>query len=237
MKNEREQMNPLRRKFINIALPTYLAVAFFPILTLFPLMVLEDGKYSVLIACLWLVWFALASAGMLYASARVSVKEAETERARYGYLFQEPTEAKEVLSVLDEALCYTLDADGVRLEIPNEEREQVFDELNENAFYVPWERADLALATQSYMRRVYIALAVFSMDLDAPPFFIPFNEEVYAFIKKKGFDERLDEDWEYLFYDPKEAFKQLLLRGRIVKYRDKKNGEPFRKEKINDIKE
>lgn len=227
-KSERDQMNPLRKKFINIALPTYLAVSMVPLAAAFPLMILEDGKYAVLIACLWAVWFALSSAGMLYASARMSVKEAEGERARYAYLFQEPIKAKDVLTVPDEELCYTLDKDGVRLEIPGEEGEQVFDELNENAFYVSWERADFAFATQSYMRRVYLAFAVFSIDLDAPPFFIPFNEEVYAFIKKKGFDKKLEEDWEYLFYDPEEAFKQILLRGRIVKYRDKKDGEPFR---------
>ena len=66
------------------------------------------------------------------------------------------------------------------------------------------------------------------MDMDAPPFFIPFNEELYAFIKEKELDKRLGEDWEYLHYNPEEAFKQFLLRGRIVKYRDKKDGEPFR---------
>ena len=221
-------MNPLRKKFINIALPTYLTVSMIPLMAAFPLMILEDGKYAVLIACLWAVWFALASAGMLYASGRMSVKEAEGERARYAYLFQEPIKAKDVLTVPDEELCYTLDKDGVRLEFPGEEREQVFDELKENAFFISWERADLVLATQSYMRRVYLALAVFSMDMDAPPFFIPFNEELYAFIKEKELDKRLGEDWEYLYYNPEEAFKQFLLRGRIVKYRDKKDGEPFR---------
>ena len=222
-------MNPLRRKFINIALPIYLAVSMLPLVAAFPLMILEEGKYAVLVACLWFVWFLLSSAGMLYASARMSVKEADAERAHYGYLFQEPAKAKDVLIVPDEELCYTLDKDGVRLEIPSEGGEQVFDELNENAFYVAWERADFVLATQSYMRRVYLAFAVLSLDFDAPPFFVPLNEEVYAFIKEKGFDKKLGADWEYLRYNPEEAFKQILLRGRIVKYLDKKDGEPFKK--------
>ena len=230
MKKEWEEYNPIRRKMIGLGLPLYFLMAFAPLFAMIPLMDIEEGKYAVLVGCLYLGWFFLLSTGMFIFTFWVNRKEIEIESARYNYFFKEPE--KEPLNrivVLDEELTYTLDDEGVRLEFPVEGGGQVFDEFVENAFYIPWERADFQLATQTHLKRIYFAVGVFSLDMDAPPFFIPLDEDVYAFMKKKCFDKALGDDWEYLHYNPKDAFGQIYKKGWIAKYRDKKNGEPFRK--------
>ena len=227
LKKEKEEMHPLRWKLSYIGLPVYLLLSLTPFLVAIPFM--ENEQTAIILGVSCLGWFFLCSAVTYALTLWTDSRIVNFEKERYGYLFRTPNPLeKESIEVLDEDLRYTLHKEGARLELLGVEREQVFDELRDNVFFVSWERAEFALATQTYLGKIYFALAIISLDFDVPPFFVPFNEEVYAFIKEKGFDKRLEEDWEYLFYNPDDAFKQILKKGRIVKYRDKKGEKPFR---------
>ena len=227
IQKEKEWMSPLRWTINYIIIPIWAAISFVPLVVVISLMIVDDVKYmSVFIV--GMIWIAIMYIALLIALPFITKKETQIELERYSYLFKEAKEIENIpLVIVDESLTYTLDKDGARMEVPPEEGEQVFDEAKENVFYIPWERAEIAFATQTYLRRVHIALAVFPMDENAPPFFIPFNEDVYAFIKKIGLDKQFGADWAYLFYNPEDAFKQILTKGRILKMRNKKTGEVF----------
>ena len=227
IRRNKEIMSPLRRTINYTVIPIWLLIYILPLAVVIPLMIIDEEKYFfVFVACMvwWVFWLILPLALLPF----LTKKETQIELECYNYLFQDPKEVMdEPLVVVDEELTYYLEKDGARMEFPAEEGEQVFDEAKENVFYIPWERAEVALATQSHLRRVYIALAVFPMDEDAPPFFIPLNEDVYAFIKKMELDKQLGADWTYLLYNPQDAFEQILTKGRILKMRNKKTGKIF----------
>ncbi len=222
-------MTPFRWRILNWGVPAYVAVMLLP--APIGIGLLAAGNDAGLIVCYawfgWLIAVNIAALVLLALATRVDVKN---ELARYHYLFEAPkTLSDEPLVIPDGEFTYTLTSECARLELPPIEGEQVFDEAQENVFHIPWRRAELALATQSEYRHVYIALAVFppEMDEDLIPFFIPITEDAFAFIKKMGFDSKLGGDWDYLFYHPEDAFKQLVLKGRILTMRNKKTGKLF----------
>ena len=220
-------MSPLRWKFNHAIMPIWAATLFLPLLAVIPLMILDQEKYF-FVFIVWMAWIGIAFIAMLCTIPFMNKKETQIELERYGYLFKEPKFIESnTVTVNDEGIIYTLDRDGAHMEFPMEEGEQVFDEAKENVFYIPWERAELALATQTYLRRIHIAVAVFSLDMDAPPFFVPLTEEVFSMIKMLHLDNKLGGEWAYLFYNPQDAFKQILTKGRIIKMRNKKTGKLF----------
>ncbi len=226
---KRESMSPFRWKILTVGLPIYVVALLFPALIV--LVLLGAGNDAgLIVAYAWPFWLLAVNVAMFVFLARATGKDVEIEMGRFAYLFQNPKPwQQEPLTVLDDVFAYTLDKEGARLELPPIEGEQVFDEAQENVFYIPWDKAELCLATQSVYRRVYIALAVFPLDSNsnAIPFFVPMNEEVFAFLKATGLDERMDADWLYLLYNPKDAFKQIVKYGRILKMRHKDTGKTF----------
>ena len=57
---------------------------------------------------------------------------------------------------------------------------------------------------------------------------MPMSEELFSAIKGFGLDDNIDDgNWTYLFYNPEDAFRQILKKGRIITMRNKKNGEIF----------
>lgn len=231
LKEKREQrkasMSPFRWKILTVGLPLYVLLLLFPAPIIIGLLAAKNDA-GIIVAYAWIPWMVLVNVAAFVLLALATKVDVKIEMERFSYLFKEPEPfEEESLTVTDEDLVYTLDKDGVQLEFPDEEAGQVFDEAKENVFYIPWERAEFALASQSINRRVYLAIAVFAMDDDLVPFFIPLDEKVFAFMKKTGLDKKMDGNWTYLTYNPENAFKQLVTKGRIVKMYNKKTGKLF----------
>ncbi len=221
-KRKKKIMTPFRWRILNLGIPAYVVTLLFP--ALIGMGLLAAGNDVGLVVCgAWFGWMVvvnIAAFVLLALATRVDVKN---EMERYHYLFKAPKALSgEPVTVLEESLIYTLTDECARLEIPALEGEQVFDEVQENVFHIPWDRAETAFASQVEYRHVYIALAVFPLDEDVPPFFIPITEDVFAFIKRMGLENKIGDDWDYLFRDPQDAFKQLVKWGRIIKIKDKR---------------
>ncbi len=222
-------MSPFRWKILTVGMPVYVAILLIPGILSIILLALENDV-GLIMGYVWFGWMIVVNIAVFILLALATKVDVKIEMERYKHLFEPPkTLSDEPITVLDEELTYTLDERGAKLEIPVLEGEQVFDEAQENVFHLDWTRAELALATQVEYRHVYIALAVLPTEFDegSMPFFIPMTEDVFAFIKKMGFEDRVGSDWDYLFYNPEDAFKQLVKYGRIVKLRNKKTGKVF----------
>ena len=114
--------------------------------------------------------------------------------------------------------------EGVRV-IISVKVEQVFEEVSENSFFLDWRDVELAFASQTHLRRVHIALGVFDRDMEYPPLFIPMNEAVYQVIEGYKLYEKIGDEWTYLRENTKDAIKQILAKGRIVRKKLEKTGE------------
>ena len=227
IQREKELMSSFRWKLNYRIIPIFLVSWLLPLLAMIPLMSIDEERYTPLFIGV-MIWVGLVFVGMIAMLPWITKKETQIELERYNFLFKDPKILEEdKIIVPDEELVYTLDKEGVYMEIPAESEGQVFDENKENLFYIPWDRGEFALATQAHLHRVYIALAVFSLDREMLPFFIPLTEESYALIKSVGIDKQLGGEWAYLFYNPEDAFKQILAKGRIVTMRNKKTGKAF----------
>lgn len=223
MRKKKESMSPFRWKMLTIGLPLYVLLSFLLIAVFVWLLAAESVEAIAVIV--WIGCLVFVNVGMVILSLRATKEDVKFEMQRFSYLFEENVSFEdERLIIADEELVYTLEEGGVKMEFPDEGAGQVFDEARENVFYIPWERAELGLASQSVSRRVYLAIAVFSMDEDMIPFFIPLDEKVFAFMRKIGLDQKMDHFWSYLMYNPENAFKQLVTKGRIVKMYNKKTG-------------
>ncbi len=229
MRKKKESMSPFRWKVMTVGLPLYALLSFL-LITVFVLLLAAENVEAIAVI-VWIGCLVFVNAGMALLSIRLTKEDVKFEMQRFSYLFEKNISFEdERLIVVDGDLVYTLEESGVKMEFPDEGAGQVFDEARENVFYIPWERAELGLASQSVARRVYLAVAVFSMDEDMIPFFIPLDEKVVAFMRKIGLDQKMDHFWTYLMYNPENAFKQLVTKGRIVKMYNKKTGKMFMNE-------
>lgn len=238
MHNELKRLSSIRKKFLCIFLPVWFAVTLIPLIILCVLMA-ENGaeKYEahllILIACILGVGLCCLGVFLPWLNRKECV---ERELKRFGYLFKEPNPLteKEVKIQDDEmGVAYTLTQEGIFAEWKqNEQGEgQVFDEVQENSRFIPWEETELMLATQKGFHCVHIALAIFfEQNTDytaASAFFIPMQKELYQAICAFDLKGKLDGNWAYLFYNPKDAFGQILTKGRIIVMCNKKTGEVF----------
>lgn len=164
----------------------------------------------------------------------LKAKAKERELARYAYLLNTPQPFEEetlaVGSVEEEGVCYTLSKEGIKAEWALEEgEEQVFDEVQENAFFAAWQDTEFALASQSRWDRVYLALAVIPFDPSGeeeflPPMILPMDEKLYAAMHAFGLQDKLEADWAYLQYNPQNAFKQILRYGYVKRLYNRDTG-------------
>ena len=228
MKHNRPPLSPLRKKFNCIFLPIWCTAATVPLIVICVLMaVYGEEKYEPYM----LIWTACVLGSGLICLAIflpwLNRKEAlERELKRFSYLFKDPQPLaeKEIKIQMDFVkVTYTLTQSGLTVEWEQTEEagEQVFDEVQENRQYIPWDRAKLLLATQKGGYCVHIALAVATDVI----YFIPMQEKLFQAICAFGLREQLDEQWQYLFYNPRDAFKQIFKKGRIVEMRNKETGE------------
>ena len=227
-KNNKSEVHPARLRLVLIGLPTYMVLTVF--LILFSVYKIETGEYFVL--SWWTVVCALLflgmSAGMIWLSSLVAKKEALAEMQRFAFLLAppKPLEKDEVV-VGDNEYTFTFTELGLKAEWKERESEgQVFDEVKENVGFIPWKTASVSLATQNWNRRVHIAIAVYSGETEDSAF-VEMNEDVYSAVCAFGLDKQFGEGWEYLRYNPEDAFRQLLKRGFIREMYNKKTGKMF----------
>ena len=220
-------LSPLRKKFNSIFLPIWCTVAAVPLIVICVLAAIHGWENYESHILIWAA-FVLGSGLICLATFLpwINRKEAlERELKRFSYLFQDPkplTENEIKIQMEFVKMTYTLTQDGVTVEWEQTEEAggQVFDEVQENRQYIPWDRAKLLLATQKGGYCVHIALAVATDVI----YFIPMQEKLFQAICAFRLKEKLDGQWQYLFYNPQDAFKQIFKKGRILEMRDKETG-------------
>lgn len=191
-------------------------------------------KNGVPVLAIFLAFALLCTIIVIVWNFTLKAKAKQRELARYGYLFTTPRSFEDetlvVGNVEEEGVSYTLSKEGIKAEWALEEgEEQVFDEVQENAFFAAWQDAEFALASQSRWDRVYLALAVIPFDPSGeeeylPPMILPMEEKLFAALHAFGLQDKLETDWLYLQYNPKDAFKQILKYGYVKRLYDRDTG-------------
>ncbi len=237
------KLSKTRKLFLAVFLPIWLVLSLAPLVVILVAYAM-DKALSPSVSMPLMLWAGLL---LLIGLAAVSVfapwlnrKEgAERDMQRYAYLFSDPqplTETEVILEDLGDGLKYTLTKDGVAAEVPQmgEAEGQVFDEVKENRIFIAWKDAEFALATQRMGYNSFLALAVIvkpcSKYKQGGALFIPFTEnaqKLYDAMHAFGVDEEMDGAWTYLRYNPRDAFRQIQSRGRILVMRNKKTGKIF----------
>ncbi len=230
-KLEKEQMHPLRWKMIYVGLPLYVLLSvggMMGAIMLDALVISKQGELGVLTA-IGVVWFVFCTVLTLVFSANITRIETRAEMQNFAYLFATPTplESDTLVEKIDEmGVVYTLDKNGVRIEWEAEEGGQVFDEVQENCISFAWHEVELCLATQVIFRRAQLALAIVPRT-NPVAFILPMNEKVYAAMHAFNLMEKTAADWAYLTYNPQDAFRQIILYGRVLTMRNKETGKKF----------
>ena len=230
-----QPLSPIRKKFLCIFLPIWCTATLIPLIVICVLMAMHgEEKYEPHI----LIWTAFTlGTGLICLGIFLpwlNRKEClERELKRFAYLFKDPkplTETEVKIQVEFVGITYTLTQEGLTAEWEQKEEEggQVFDEVQENCQFIPWNEAEFLLGTQKGFYCVHIALGIVSTDPNKDgAYIIPMQEKLFQAICAFGLKEKLDGQWQYLFYNPQDAFKQILKRGRILEMRNKKTGKIF----------
>ncbi len=241
-KREREEMNPVRYTIKHAVFPIVCA-----------LIVLSVAA-AVLIGIFvqpWL-WCLLPSGvavalvvGIIVVNAVVTKRELETELSRWSYLFQSEDCPLDTLETEDPetGIRYTLTQKGLRYVLPIA-CEQVFDEVKENEFFLPWSDVETIVGSDNFARRVRLAFVVIdvskrSVDGEYMPsysevHFLPVEQEMVGFLRKYGLDKRLSVEWRYVQKHPEDAFKQILTRG-YIRTLIGEDGKRVRRERADDL--
>ncbi|MBQ8294934.1 MAG: hypothetical protein IJX87_00710 [Clostridia bacterium] len=244
--------HPLRKKIIQVGIPAYLFVILLVgIGVLLDVVLLGAGERPGVLSIVAVGIFVAASVMLPVLSKKVEKLEIAAQQQRFSYLLK-PQESfeKECITVCEEGVTYTLMMDGMKVQYP-ERGGQVFDEVREDVEFIPWDKADVFLATKSENRIVHIAMAVFkqmplvtvfdaekeentpiqtpetAFDTKPSSFFLPMTEELYGAMLAFGLKEKMAQDFDYLLYNPDDAFRQIFKKGRIVEMRNKKTGKLF----------
>ncbi len=168
---------------------------------------------------------------------RLNRIEVLDELERLSYLFEKgKIDEDETLEVLDEEdgiLC-VFSKEGIRVKTI-EEAPQVFDDGMDDGKFYPWEDLELSLATSNEFFRVRLALAVMKAvyneeSADEDLFIILPMQKNLALAMRTFCWEKLPVDWLYIFYQPYDAFMQIMQKGRIETLRDRETGEELTEE-------
>ena len=242
IKREREEMNPVRYTLNHILFPIACVLIALSIAAAVLLGVFVEPR----LWCLLPSGVAVALlVGLIVVNAVVGRKELETELSRWVYLFQEKEFSSDTIETEDPetGIRYTLSEKGMRYVLPIE-CEQVFDEVKENEFFLPWSDVEIMVASDNFARRVRLAFAVMDVSkrsvdgtyfpVESDLHFLPLEQELADFFRKYGLDKRLSVEWRYMQKYPKDAFKQILARGYIRTLIDE-NGKRVRRERADDL--
>ncbi len=242
-KREREEMNPIRYRMNHYAFPFYLALVAAASVSV--ALVGAFAKNS--LWCLLPTGIAfLLIVAVVFLEVSVRKTEIETELKRWGYLFKKeiPFDGETLKTDDPETgLEYELTSKGMKVILPIC-GEQVFDEVQENEFFIPWDDIEIAVATDNFARRVRFAFAAIdvskqSVDGEYIPteqevHFLPLEEELIGFTRKFGLENKLSVEWRYLQKQPRDAFRQILNKGHIATLIDE-NGKRVKREKADGL--
>lgn len=242
-KREREEMNPIRYKMNHYGNPIFFALI---LAALFAIAVLGTRAENECWALLPAGLLVLLLGALLAVSESVKKKEVETELKRWGYLFKKeiPFDGETLKTDDPETgIEYELSPKGIKVILPIK-GEQVFDEAQENEFFIPWDDIEIAVATDNFARRVRFAFAAIdvskqSVDGEYIPteqevHFLPLEEELIGFVQKFGLENKLSVEWRYLQKYPRDAFCQIMEKGHVATLIDE-NGKRVKREKADGL--
>lgn len=242
-KNKKAGMSPENEKFIRIFAAIYLPIICLALIGLVIIMVKGEEKHLPFILTYAAV-VLLICLSILFVFLWVEKREPQFILSKqYAYLLQDAwADAEEFETVDDETgITYTVQKNGLKIVFPvPDDYEQVFDEAPENVEFLPWDRTRFALATSNARKQVKMALAVLDVstaqiDEDGAtsyeePFFVPLDERLVRAIKGLGLEEKTDDGWVYLFYNPKDAIEQIYKHGYVRVLHDKQTGKRLSEE-------
>ena len=242
IKREREEMYPVRYTLNHILRPIACVVIALSVAAAILLGVLvEPWLWCLLPSGVALALFI----GLIVLNALVAKKELETELSRWACLFQGKEFPADTMETEDPetGIQYVLSEKGLRYVLPIE-CEQVFDEVKDNEFFLPWSDVEIVVASDNFARRVRLAFAVVDVSKrsvdgeyfpgDSELHFLPLEQELADFFRKYGLDKRLSVEWRYIQKQSKDAFKQILARGYIRTLIDE-TGKRVRREHADDL--
>ena len=241
-KREREEMHPVRYTLNHILLPIagtliVLSVAAAVLVGIF----VEPWLWCLLPSGVAVVLVV----GLILLQAKVAKKELRAELDRWAYLFQAEDFPSDTLETEDPetGIKYILGEKGLRYILPIE-CEQVFDEVQDNEFFLPWSDVEIVVASDNFAHRVRLAFAVVDVSKrsvdgeyfpgDSELHFLPLEQELADFFRKYGLDKRLSVEWRYIQKHSQDAFGQILKRGYIRTLLDE-NGKRVKRENADDL--
>lgn len=243
-KKEAELMSPFRKKINYVFLPIFLGVFLVFTAVMSVLMAIDEERFLP-VAIAWAIFFGLWLIAFLFIIPWINRTETNIELERYAWLFAEPAPLDKEsvhLYVEEDELSFTLTKDGLRVEW-EQQGEQVFDEIRENLHFVPWKEAEFTLASRTLVRRIEFAIGVlFEVETESRPanaekaygaYVVPLTEETYQAICAFGLVEKMPIEWRYLFYNPKDAFKQILVKGMLGDFHDVETGKVIKEGEEN----
>ena len=241
-KREREEMNPVRytMKYLWVPIVILLSAAALVAAVLIGIFV-KPWLWCLLPSGVALALFV----GLIVADAALKRRELETELSRWAYLFQSEDYPLDMIETEDPetGIQYVLSEKGLRYVLPIE-CQQVFDEVKENEFFLPWSDVEVVVASDNFARRVRLAFAVVDVSKRSvdgaylPTYgdlhFLPLERELADFFRKYGLDKRLSVEWRYVQKHPEDAFKQILSRG-YIRTLINEDGKRVRRERADDL--
>ena len=232
---EKQEMSPIRWRMNYVLIPIYLVVMLLSVAAIVPIGIASESNKAVTIWVLLPIGiFVAATAAILVMSAYIVKKENEIEYERWKFIWEskEPFEGDELETVdVETGIKFSVSRSGVKIIFPTK-TESVFEEVEENVKFLPWEDTELILATDNFLRRVRFAVAMAdvsarSVDGEYTPtfddvYFLPLCPDLVALLRTFGVEERITVEWHYLQYNPREAIKQVLMYGYIRRLKGKK---------------
>lgn len=178
--------------------------------------------------------------------------EAVDELERLSYLFKQVhltgDEQLEVEGLEEDGVDFVLSKDGIRIKF-REAGEQVFDDGMDDGKFYSWDDLDLFLAASNEFFRINLGLAILSKqpvrfvngedqtDEDDDIFFIlPLCPNLALALHAFCWD-KLSLDWLYVFYQPLDAFLQIMKNGRLQSFKDRESGEELTEELAEQLNE
>ena len=242
-KRKKAEMSPIRYKFNHLFFPIYLSLIAVMIALSVALGVLvEPMEWSFLPACIGIALIV----SVIAQEIRIAKKELKIELSRWSYVFENNVPFDEEILETDDpetGISYVLTAKGLRCILPIT-KEQVFDEVKDNEFLLPWTDVEIVIATDNFARRVRLAAAVVDVSkrsvngnyvpTDREIHFLPLEKELVGFFQKHGLDKRISVEWQYIRKEPTDSFKQILSRGYIRTLKDQ-NGKRIKREHADNM--
>lgn len=245
------ELSPIRKKFLKICIPAWLAITLIPLLVCCVLLAIDVKRFAFLMG-IWGIYILVVSLVFFIIALPKLIREERLLQLyeQYGYLTQDAfVDGEEFETVDDETgIVYTVQKSGLKIVFPLPEGYvQVFDETPDNVVFLPWERTRMGLATSNEKHSVKMAVAVLDVSTALleedgetsyeEPFFLPLDERLIRAIKSFGLEEKTDGGWAYLLYNPYDAIKQIYKRGYIRVLRDKYTGKIITDKEWEDIRD